>query len=143
MNNINSTWVGAVNSVFNDPFFVGWNSTVSRIDDAFKTNTGTFPPYNVKKVNDDAFVIELAIAGYDNKSVKVTEHNGTLIVEGEKPEETEEYLYKGISSRKFRRTFSLGEYIVVKSANVSNGILYIDVNREVPEEKKPKTITVQ
>jgi molecular chaperone IbpA len=140
--NIDSTWFSAATNVFNDPFFVGWNPTITRIDNAAKTNTGTFPPYNVRKIDEDAFVIELAIAGYNNESVSVTEHNGTLIVEGDKPEDTEEYLHKGISSRKFRRTFSLGEYIVVKSANVSNGILYIDVNREIPEEKKPKTIKV-
>jgi molecular chaperone IbpA len=129
---------------FTNPFFIGWDNFNSRIETTFKENLGTtFPPYNVKKLDEDRFVVELAVAGYNKSTIKVSEHDGALIVEGEKPEESEEYLYKGISSKKFRRSFSLGEHVHISEVHMQDGILYVALNREIPEEKKPKTFQIK
>ncbi len=107
------------------------------------TNQSGFPPYNVRKVDEDTFVVELAVAGYNKESIKITEHDGSLIIKGERPEDVEEYLHKGIAGRKFTRSFALGEYMFVNSADLVDGMLYVVLKREVPEEKKPKTITIK
>lgn len=133
---------GSWNNFFNDPFLIGFDALANRLTSAHTTSNG-FPPYNVRKVDDDTFVVELAIAGYNKESLTITEHDGTLTVKGERPEDVEEYVHKGIAGRKFTRTFALGEYMFVDSADLNDGMLYIVVKREVPEEKKPKTIKIK
>lgn len=126
----------------NDPFFIGFDKMFSRMTNTTNQQSG-FPPYNVRKIDEDTFVVELAIAGYNKESLEITEHDGTLIIKGERPEDVEEYLHKGIAGRKFTRTFALGEYMFVNSADLVDGMLYVVVKREVPEEKKPKTISIK
>lgn len=128
--------------LFNDPFFIGFDALANRLTSAH-TSTNGFPPYNVRKVDEDTFVVELAIAGYNKESLTITEHDGTLTVKGERPEDAEEYIHKGIAGRKFTRTFALGEYMYVESADLNDGMLYVVIKREVPEEKKPKTIKIK
>lgn len=134
-NGLGPTWL-------NDPFFIGFDRMFNRISNT-TTNQSGFPPYNVRKVDEDTFVVELAVAGYNKESINITEHEGSLIIKGERPEDVEEYLHKGIAGRKFTRTFALGEYMYVNSADLVDGMLYIVVKREVPEEKKPKTIEIK
>jgi molecular chaperone IbpA len=98
-----------------------------------KTN---YPPYNVKKVNDDHFVMEFAVAGFTKKELDVSVEKDVLTVKGEKIGSEDEYLYKGIAARKFIRSFSLPEYFEISSASSADGILYIDLHRNVPEEYK-------
>lgn len=128
--------------LFNDPFFIGFDALANRLTSAH-SNANGFPPYNVRKVDEDTFVVELAIAGYNRESLSITEHDGTLTVKGERPEDVEEYLHKGIAGRKFTRTFALGEYMYVDEADLKDGMLYIVVKRNIPEEKKPKTIEIK
>lgn len=130
------------NSFFNDPFFIGFDALANRLTSAH-TNTNGFPPYNVRKIDEDTFVVELAVAGYNKNSIDITEHEGTLTIKGERPEDVEEYLHKGIAGRKFTRTFALGEYMFVDNADLNDGMLYVIVKREIPEEKKPKTIKIK
>ena len=130
------------NSLFNDPFFIGFEALANRLTSAH-TNTTGFPPYNVRKEDEDNFVIELAVAGYNKESLSITEHEGTLEVKGERPEDAEEYVHKGIAGRKFTRSFVLGEYVYVSSADLKDGMLYVKLRRELPEEKKPKTIKIK
>jgi molecular chaperone IbpA len=137
-NTFNSAW----NSMFNDPFFIGFDSLADRLSHAH-SNTSGFPPYNVRKIDEDTFVVELAVAGYNRESLEVTEHDGTLTIKGERPEDAETYLHKGIAGRKFTRTFALSEYMYVDKADLNDGMLYIVVKREVPDEKKPKTIKIK
>jgi molecular chaperone IbpA len=128
--------------LFNDPFFIGFDALANRLTSAH-SNANGFPPYNVRKIDEDTFVVELAIAGYNKNSLNITEHDGTLTVKGERPEDVEEYLHKGIAGRKFTRTFALGEYMYVDEADLKDGMLYIVVKRNIPEEKKPKTIEIK
>lgn len=128
--------------LFNDPFFIGFDALANRLMTAH-TNTNGFPPYNVRKVDEDTFIVELAVAGYNKESLTVTEHDGTLEIKGERPEDAEEYVHKGIAGRKFTRSFVLGEYVHVDSADLKDGMLYIKVKRDLPEEKKPRTVKIK
>jgi molecular chaperone IbpA len=142
MSYINVTTNGLGPTWLNDPFFIGFDKMFDRLTNT-TTNQSGFPPYNVRKVDEDTFVVELAVAGYNKESITITEHDGSLTIKGERPEDVEEYLHKGIAGRKFTRTFALGEYMFVDSADLVDGMLYVVVKREVPEEKKPKTITIK
>ena len=98
-----------------------------------KTN---YPPYNVKKVNDDHFVMEFAVAGFARGELDISVEKNILTVKGEKQGSEDEYLYKGIATRKFVRSFSLPEYFEITGASAFDGILYIDLHRNMPEEYK-------
>ena len=96
------------------------------------------------KIDEDTYKLSLAIAGFSKDKVEVSVDNGSLIVKGEKTEEgTENVLHKGIATRKFTRTFALGEYMEVDRAEMADGILSVFVERNIPEEKKPKTIKIK
>jgi molecular chaperone IbpA len=121
--------------------FIGIDRLLDRM--AYNVSQDSYPPYNVVKVDDDNFVIELAVAGFGQEDIDVTVHNGVLSIEGKTEAEAErEYLHKGISSRKFRRTFNLADHVEVKEAKVRDGILSIVLERQVPEELKPRKISV-
>lgn len=130
------------NNLLNDPFFIGFGPNVQTWSNV--TRQESYPPYNVIKVDDETYRVDLALAGFDKKDVDVTVDNGTLIVKGEiSSEETGEALHKGIATRKFTRSFALGEFMEVTSAEFKNGMLGITVERIVPEEKKPKAIKIK
>ena len=133
-----NTWPSNKSSVWNDLFMIGfdklWNTTVS--------NNG-FPFYNVSKINDDEFQVEIALAGFAAEDVEIQEHKSSLLITGNRNNaEEKEYLYKGISTKKFTRTFALAEYVHVTDARMENGMLVITLRRQVPEEDKPKTIAI-
>jgi molecular chaperone IbpA len=115
--------------------------------DRFFSNTSTtpaYPPYNVVKINDDKLIMEFAVAGFKKKDISITTEKNVLSIKAEKPEaEEKEYLHKGIAARKFNRSFTLPEYFEVESAGFEDGILYIDLTRNIPEEKKPKEIRIR
>jgi molecular chaperone IbpA len=102
-----------------------------------------YPPHNVVKINDDKFVMEFAVAGFKKTDITVTTEKNVLVVKGEKQEEEKHYIHKGIAARKFCRSFNLPEFIEVESAGFEDGILYIDLVRNIPEEKKPKNIKIK
>jgi molecular chaperone IbpA len=115
--------------------------------DKFFSTTNTapaYPPYNVVKINDDELVMEFAVAGFKKKDISITTEKNVLSIKAEKPEASEkEYLHRGIAARKFSRSFTLPEYFEVESAGFEDGILYIDLIRNIPEEKKPKSIFIK
>ena len=131
--------------LFRDPFFIGFNRDLERMANVHQTaSRQTYPPYDVLKLDEDTFQVSIAVAGFTKDDVNVSVDNGTLIVKGEITEIADgEYLHKGIASRKFTRTFALGEYMEVTGAKIEDGMLHINVNRIVPEEKKPKTIKIK
>ena len=132
-----------IEAIFNDPFFLGFNDQFVRWETNKKT-TSSFPPYNVKKVDEDNYVVELAVAGYDREDIDVTVDKDTLIIKSEREnDEKSEYIHKGIAGRNFTQTFTLGEYMVVKSASLDNGLLSVRIEREIPEEAKPKSIKIK
>jgi molecular chaperone IbpA len=122
-----------------DPFFnMGFRPLVTT------TSNTSYPPYNVVKINDDHLVMEFAVAGFKKDEVSITTEKNVLTIKSTKDETNEkEYLHKGIAARKFTRLFTLPEYFEVDGASVDNGILYIDLVRNIPEDKKPKTIKIK
>jgi molecular chaperone IbpA len=120
-----------------DPFFnMGLNT--------LNATKPSYPPYNVVKVDDDHLVMEFAVAGFKKDEISVTTEKNVLTIKSTKDDADEkDYLHKGIAARKFTRSFTLPEYFEVDSASVDNGILYIDLVRNIPEEKKPKTIKIK
>ena len=130
--------------LFNDPFFIGFNRDLARLNNAHKVNSQSYPPYDILKLDEDTYLISIAVAGFSKEHIDVSVDNGTLIVKGEITEVTDgEYLHKGIAARKFTRTFGLGEYMEVTGASIEDGMLHINVDRIIPEEKKPKIIKIK
>jgi len=130
--------------LFNDPFFIGFNRELGRLNTAYKTNSNSYPPYDLLKLDEDTYRISLAIAGFSREDIDVSVDNGTLIIKGEIVEVTDaEVVHKGIAGRKFVRSFALGEYMEVTSAELKDGMLHVNVVRIVPEDKKPKTIAIK
>ena len=106
--------------------------------------TPAYPPYNVVKIDDDKIVMEFAVAGFKKDDISITTEKNVLSIKAEKSEsEEKKYLHKGIAARKFSRAFTLPEYFEVTDAWFEDGILYIDLIRNIPEEKKPKQITIK
>lgn len=105
--------------------------------------TNTYPPYNVVKISDDKIVMEFAVAGFSKEDISITTEKSVLSIKAEKQDADEKkYLHKGIATRRFSRSFTLPEYYEVETAGFENGILYIDLVRNIPEEKKPKNISI-
>ena len=130
--------------LFNDPFFIGFNRDLARLNSAHKINSQSYPPYDLLKLDEDTYRLSLAIAGFAKEDVSVSVEDGTLIIKGEIVEVTDaEIVHKGIAGRKFVRSFALGEYMEVSGAELKDGMLHINVDRIVPEEKKPKTIKIK
>lgn len=130
--------------LFRDPFFIGFNRDMERMrrfhEQAMQQ---PYPPYDLVEVDTDTYELSIAVAGFAKEDIDVSVDNGTLIVKGEKEKSDDKYVHKGIATRKFTRTYALGEYMEVTGANLENGMLTITVERIVPEEKKPKTIKIK
>jgi len=132
-----------IQSIFNDPFFLGFNDQFVRWESNKKT-TSSFPPYNVKKIDEDNYTIELAVAGYSREDIEIKIEKDTLTIKSDKENDDEsDFLHRGIAGRNFTQHFTLGEYMVVKSASLVNGMLSIAIERELPDEAKPKTIKIK
>lgn len=105
-----------------------------------------YPPYNIVKLGEDDYRITMAVAGFNQQNIVITAHNNHLFVQGKAPEAAEEgvtYLYKGIAARAFERKFSLADHVKVVGATMADGLLHIDLKREVPESSKPREIPIQ
>ena len=130
-----------------NPYAVGFDRMFDRLNDHYalhQTNTG-FPPYNIRKEGDYNFVIELALAGLTKEDLEVEVVEGTLVVRSveKKKEEGGELLHRGISYRQFSRSWTLADDVVVNDAKMENGMLLIDLERVVPEEKKPRLLKIK
>ena len=129
--------------IFNDPFFIGWNGTLAKLNSVYNQQN-SYPPYNIIKENDDVYRIDIALAGFDKEDINISVDNSTLIIKGElSTDEDKHVVHKGIATRKFTRSFSLGEFMEVTGAEFKNGMLNIDIERIIPEDKKPKTIQIK
>jgi molecular chaperone IbpA len=103
----------------------------------------SYPPYNIERTGDDRYQIALAVAGFSPEDITIAAEQNVLTVEGRRPEKAEhQYLYQGISARPFRRVFNLADHVQVTSATFQNGLLKIDLVREVPEAMKPRRIAI-
>jgi molecular chaperone IbpA len=112
-------------------------------------STSNYPPYNIVQINDDEYMIAVAVAGFGHDNLSVTKDKKFLIIEGKHAAENVEvedptavYLHKGISERSFRREFQLADHVEISNAHLELGILSVHLKREVPEDAKPKTIAI-
>ncbi len=127
-----------------------WRSTIGfdrLFDLAESAQSGAtednYPPYNIERLGDDRYRISLAVAGFSPSEISVTASQNVLTIEAGRPEKTDrEYLYRGISTRAFKRQFNLADYVEVKSAAFDSGLLKIELVREIPEAMKPRQITI-
>lgn len=123
---------------FNDLF----ESLLNEKEDRFEA----YPPYNIEKLDDDAYRITLAVAGFSESDINIVAQDDQLVVSASKADKAEEsgrtYLHRGIATRAFERSFRLADHIRVEAADLDNGMLTISLVREVPEEKKPRMIPI-
>jgi molecular chaperone IbpA len=125
--------------------FIGFDHLASLLDSANRADKSNgYPPYNIESVADDKYRITMAVAGFNEDELEIHSEQNTLIVKGVKAEQKEErkYLYQGIAERNFERRFQLSDYIKVIGANMENGLLHIELEREIPEALKPRKIAI-
>lgn len=125
---------------------VGFDDMFKRLRDMSESlpKIPSYPPYNIKKIEDNKYVIEIAVAGFGQQDIEVEMNEDTLTVRGQIESKLEEadYIFKGIADRSFKRSFTLADSVEVKNAELLNGMLKIWLERFIPEEKKPKKIPV-
>ena len=128
------------------PYAVGYDRVFDQLQKYVQNNVQSsgFPPYNIQKGGDYNYTIEIALAGFSKDDIEVEVADGTLSVRSDKKSEPDDYsIHRGISYRRFDRKFTLADDIVVTGANLENGLLRIELERVVPEEKKPRLIEVK
>ncbi len=131
-----------------DKVFVGFDDQLlkmQKLHDDITKNIPNYPPYNIKKIDDTHYTIELAVAGFAQNEIDIEIDGGKLVVKGNvnSTEAEDNFLFKGIAARAFTRTFALNDQVEVKDAELFNGMLKIALERLIPEEKKPKKVPVK
>jgi molecular chaperone IbpA len=125
---------------------VGFDRLFTMLDSLAQPDNGqSYPPYNIERTGEDAYRISMAVAGFADDDISIEAHRNVLTIKGEKPEtkdETSEFLHRGIASRAFERRFQLADYVEVRGASLKNGLLHIDLVREIPETMKPRRIDI-
>lgn len=126
---------------------VGFDRMASLIDSASRLDgTQGYPPYNIERVADDAFAIEIAVAGFGEDDLEIETNENLLTVAGKKGSgedgEARQYLHRGIAERGFLRRFQLADHVIVTGASLQNGLLRVELLRELPEAKKPRKIEI-
>ena len=128
------------------PFYrsaIGFDRLFQMLDAASENDTG-YPPYNIERTGENAYRITMAVAGFSNDELKVEAKESTLTVSGEKKPDTAQrtFLHRGIAARNFERRFQLADYVEVGSASFENGLLNIELQRNIPERMKPRQIAI-
>lgn len=126
---------------------IGFDRLANMIESASSNGNGNnqgYPPYNIEQFSEDEYRITLAVAGFEESELEITSHQNTLLVKGTKTksESSSKFLYQGIAERGFERKYQLADYVTVQAADLSNGLLHIDLKREVPEAMKPRSISI-
>ena len=126
-------------------FSVGFDSIFDRFFDMDTTRDSGYPPYNIRKINEAQYVIEIALAGFSKEDIEVEVTEGNLAVRSKKEEETngdDSFVHKGIAKRSFLRSWTLSDDIIVQGADVKDGMLIINLEKVIPDEKKPRLIQI-
>jgi molecular chaperone IbpA len=126
---------------------VGFDRLFTMLDSLAQPDGGqTYPPYNIERTGEDSYRISMAVAGFSDEEISIEAHRNVLTVKGERKEEGtgegSEVLYRGIASRAFERRFQLADHVDVTGAALKNGLLHIDLKRNIPEELKPRKIAI-
>jgi molecular chaperone IbpA len=132
------------------PFYrstVGFDRLFNRLDSLGAQEAKTYPPYNIERTGEDAYRISIAVAGFSNGDIAIETKENSLVVKGAKPAEDgdskREFLHRGIAERAFELRFQLADYVEVQGATLENGLLHLELKRELPESKKPRTIAIK
>ena len=125
---------------------VGFDRLFKMVDQLSDPQTNSYPPYNIERLDENDYRISIAVAGFTDEDLSIESKENSLIVRGEKKvEETAEkpeYLYQGIAARAFERRFQLADHVLVNGARLENGLLHIELHREIPEAKKPRVVPI-
>jgi molecular chaperone IbpA len=123
---------------------VGFDRLFDMLDQAGHAEPGNWPPYNIEKTSDDQYRIIMAVAGFSPAEIELVQKENTLLVAGQKQPEREgvQVLHRGIATRSFRQSFNLADHVRVGAAHLDNGLLTIELKREVPEALKPRRIEI-
>lgn len=124
---------------------IGFDRLADLLDSASQYDAGqTYPPYNIERTDENKYRISLAVAGFSDKDITIETREGVLTVQGKRAGDTEKthYLHQGIAGRSFDRRFQLAENVEVRGAHLAHGLLHIELERIVPEEKKPRRIAI-
>jgi len=132
------------------PFYrstVGFDRLFSLLDRATPDGSAGYPPYNIERTGDNSYRVTVAVSGFSQGELSIVAKENTLTIKGEKTanandEGKAEVLYRGIAARAFERAFQLADFVVVKNASLENGLLHVDLVREIPEAKKPRNIPI-
>ncbi|SJL84842.1 Hsp20 family protein [Vibrio palustris] len=123
---------------------IGFDHLLNLMESGTAKNTqGGYPPYNIEQKEENQYRITMAVAGFSEENLDITQQETTLIVRGERnAEDGKNYVYQGIAERDFERKFQLADYVKVTGATMENGLLHIDLEREVPEANQPRKIAI-
>src|SRR6202158_5967611 len=125
---------------------VGFDRLFSLLDQGLEGAAPGYPPYNIERTGDNAYRISVAVAGFSEPELTIVAKENTLTIRGDKQTKTDEkngeVLYQGIAARAFERVFQLADHVEVKGAHLENGLLHVDLTREVPEAKRPRQISI-
>ena len=125
------------------PFAVGFDRTFNTLEllASSRAKETNYPPYNIRKISEDQYAIELAVAGFEDKDIDIELVEETLTIKGNRPKEASDgLLHQGLAARDFVKKFVLSDDMEIKGAALSNGMLYIGLERIIPDEKKPRKI---
>lgn len=127
-----------------DSWLIGFDNTWSLLDSMLRASSAsaTYPPYNIIRTGEDRYLLEVAVAGFAREELSITLEDRMLKIEGSRNSDETSYIHKGIAGRDFKHEFALGEYVVVRGASLENGILSVEFERELPEEKRPRVINI-
>lgn len=128
-----------------DKLFIGFDDTynrISKLHDDLTKYVPNYPPYNIKKICENKYVIELACAGFAKQDIEITLEDNKLVIKGNAADDTENFVFKGIANRAFTRTFALDDQIEIKDAAMFNGMLKIFLEKIIPEHRKPRKIDI-
>src|SRR3954454_22453762 len=122
---------------------IGFDRLFDLAESAQRASEDNYPPYNIERLGEDSYQISLAVAGFTPEEISITAEQNVVTIEGNRSEKTQrEYIYRGISTRAFKRQFNLADYVQVKNASFDNGLLKIELVREIPEAMKPRRIAI-
>jgi molecular chaperone IbpA len=131
------------------PFYrstVGFDRLFSLLDRAAPDGSPGYPPYNIERTGENSYRVTVAVSGFSQAELSIVAKENTLTIKGEKTANENgnkgEVLYRGIAARAFERAFQLADFVVVKNASLENGLLHVDLVREIPEAKKPRSIPI-
>lgn len=124
---------------------IGFDRLTNALENAYRTDNNTgYPPYNIELIDENEYRISLAVAGFKEDELDIEINNGRLTVTGSQKENSKDkkFLHHGIANRNFERSYQLADYVVVKGARLTDGLLHIDLVREIPEAMKPRKIAI-